>query len=58
MRARNMAEGRWVKTIVLNKPIRFEMEAATRLEKAATILVVKNRVPSVPSGRENLVVKK
>lgn len=58
MRARNMAEGRWAKTIVFSKPIRLEMEEATRLERAAMMLVVKNRVPRVPSGRENLVVKK
>lgn len=58
MSARKIAEGRWVKAMVLMLPIRRAREAATRLERLATKDVVKKVVPSVPSLRLNLVEKK
>ena len=58
MSARQMAEGRWVKTIVLMRPIRFDRDEATRLDAEVMMLVAKKSVPSCPSGRENLEVKK
>ena len=47
-----------MKTIVLTRPMRFAMDEATRLEIAEQMLVVKNRLPSVPSEMANLRVKK
>ena len=58
IRARQMADGRWVKTMVCTNPMRFDREEATRFEAEVMILVTKKRVPSWPSGRENLDVKK
>ena len=47
-----------MKTIVLTRPMRFAMDEATRLEIAEQMLVVKNKLPSVPSETANLRVKK
>lgn len=58
IKARKIADGKWVNTIVLIRPIRLDIDDATRLDIAPTMLVVKNRVPSWPSGRENFLLKK
>lgn len=57
MRARKVEEGRWVNAMVLIFPILRARDAATKLDRAAIIDVVKNVLPSVPSSRLNLVVK-
>ena len=44
--ARKMDDGTWVKTIVLIKPMRFEMEADRRCETDAARLEKKKRFPS------------
>jgi len=51
IRARKIADGRCVKTIVWMLPIRFAMEEARSMEIAAMIAVVKNREPRTPSLR-------
>lgn len=53
-----MADGRCVNTIVLILPMRFAMEDARSMEIAAMMEVVKKMLPKVPSGRENLRLKK
>jgi hypothetical protein len=58
MSARQMADGRWVKTMVLTLPMRLAMEDATSMDAAEIRLVVKKIEPSSPSGRENLRLKK
>lgn len=58
MRERKMEEGRCVKTIVLMLPIRFASEEATSIEPAVMKEVMKKMLPSFPSGRENLFLKK
>lgn len=58
MRAKRIADGRCVKTIVLINPIRFDIEAAMRFDTEAKMFVTKKRVPSWPSGRPNFRVKK
>ena len=58
IRARKMAEGKCVKTMVLISPIRLASEDAARFEMEEIIFVVKNRVPSWPSGILNLRLKK
>ena len=47
--ARQMADGKWVKTIVLMLPIRLAILAATSMEAAAMMLVLKNSDPNWPS---------
>jgi hypothetical protein len=49
--ARKIAEGRWVKTIVLTFPNRLAMEDATKIDAAEIRLVVKNKEPNFPSAR-------
>lgn len=39
-------------------PMRFAMEEAISIEPAAMMLVVKKMEPSLPSGSENLRLKK
>lgn len=56
--ARKIADGRCVKTIVRMLPMRFAMEEAISIEPAAMMLVVKKMEPSLPSGSENLRLKK
>lgn len=46
MRARKIAEGRCVKTMVLMSPICFARDEATRFEMEDMMLVTKNRVPN------------
>ena len=58
IKAKKIADGKCVNTIVLIRPIRFEMEDATRFEMEDMMLLTKNRVPSCPSGRANFRVKK
>lgn len=58
IRERNIAEGRWVNTIVLILPKRFEMEEAIRVDSEAMMPVVKKSEPSLPSGTSNLRLKK
>jgi hypothetical protein len=73
MRARKIAEGRWVKTIVyafvskdimgqageitLMFPNLFAIEDARSMEIEPMILVTKKMEPSFPSGRWNLSLK-
>lgn len=56
--AKNIADGRCVKTIVRTLPIRFAMEEAISIEPAEMMLVVKKIEPSFPSGSENFRLKK
>ena len=56
--ARKMDDGKWVKTIVFTLPMRLEMEEAAREEAEEMMLVVKNSVPSWPSGIANFTLKK
>lgn len=58
IRARKMAEGKCVKTMVLISPIRLASEDAARFEMEEMMFVAKNRVPSWPSGILNLRLKK
>lgn len=58
MRARKIADGRCVKTIVWILPIRFAMEEARSMDIAAMIAVVKKREPRTPSLRWNFSWKK
>lgn len=58
MRARKIAEGKWVKTMVLIRPIRLANEDAARFDIEDMMFVTKKRVPSWPSGRLNLRLKK
>ncbi len=58
MRARHTAEGRWVKTMVLTRPMRLAMEEATRLEADEMRFVTKKSVPSLPSASANFRLKK
>lgn len=46
------------KKITLTLPNRLAIEDATSMEAAAMLLVMKNMVPSSPSGRSNLRWKK
>ena len=46
IRARKMAEGRCVNTMVLMSPMRLESEDAARFEMEEMMFVVKKRVPS------------
>ena len=48
----------WVKTMVRTRPMRFDMEDATRFDADDMILVTKNRVPRSPSASLNLRLKK
>jgi len=57
IKARKMAEGRCVKTIVLIFPNLFAIEEATSIDAAAMMLVVKKREPSIPSLRSNFFLK-
>ena len=56
IKARKMAEGRWVKTMVFTLPMRLAREEAMSMESAAMTLVVKKMLPSVPSETENFVL--
>ena len=58
IRARKMADGRWVKTIVLTLPNRLAMLEAMSIDPAAIMEVVKKRDPSRPSSRPNFHLKK
>ena len=58
IRARAIAEGRCVKTIVFTRPIRLEREEAMTEEKAETSPVVKKREPTSPAWRPNFMWKK
>ena len=58
IRARNIAEGKCVKTMVFISPIRLASEEAARFEMEEMIFVAKKRVPSWPSGILNLRLKK
>lgn len=49
--ARKIADGRWVKTIVRTLPRRLAMEAATKIDMAEMMLVMKKRVPMAPEDR-------
>ena len=57
MRPRKMADGRWVKTMVLILPKRLAMLEARIIDAAAMMEVVKNREPRRPSSRPNLRLK-
>ena len=57
-KARKIADGKCVKTIVFTRPIRFAMDEATRLEIELAMFVVKNRLPRVPSATANFRLKK
>jgi len=50
---RKMADGRWVKTMVLIRPICFERDAATKEDMAERNAITENIVPSEPSSSEN-----
>src|SRR5215471_2589469 len=52
-RIRKMFEGRWVKTIVLIRPIRSETGTATRKESAAHTLLQKRIAEAVGTERWN-----
>lgn len=54
IKARNIDDGRCVKTIVLTFPNRLAMDEARSTEIAAIMLVTKKRDPSFPSSRLNL----
>ncbi len=56
--ARQMAEGRCVKAMVLMLPIRCGKAAANRLETAEIIEVVKKVLPSTSEPKSNLEEKK
>jgi hypothetical protein len=58
MRARKMPEGRCVNTIVFMFPKRLAIEDARSMETALMAPVTKKMVPSFPSERENLSLKK
>ena len=49
--ARQTADGKCVKTMVFTLPMRFAIEAAANMEMAEMMLVMKNRVPMLPSER-------
>lgn len=55
IKASAMAEGKWVKTIVLTSPILFDKDAATTDEMADKMAIIEKIVPSEPVGKENLV---
>lgn len=52
-RARNIDDGKWVKTIVLTFPNLFEIEEATSIDMAAIMLVTKKRDPNFSSRSPN-----
>lgn len=58
MRARKMAEGRWVKTMVFTLPKRLARLEARSMLAAAMMEVVKKIEPRVASGREKREWKK
>lgn len=58
MSERKIALGRWVKTIVLTKPIRFAMADAKRLPMLETNCAVAMMLPSWPSGKLNFLDRK
>ncbi len=58
MRARKIAEGKCVKTMVLINPILLAKEDAARFDMEDMIFVTKKSVPSWPSGILNLRLKK
>jgi hypothetical protein len=55
---RKMAEGRWVKTMVLSGPRRRASGRAARFDRVARIFVTRKREPSEPGCRLWTVVKK
>ena len=58
MSAKNMLDGKWVKTIVLTFPKRLAREEATSMDTAVAMLVAEKIEPSVPSSRLNFQRKK
>ena len=58
IRAKAIAEGRWVKTMVGTRPMRFASEAAKSAERAERMAPIEKRVPRAEGERENLVWKK
>lgn len=58
IRARKMADGRCVKTMVWTLPNRLAIEEARSIDIAEIIAVAKNKEPSLPSPKPNLSWKK
>jgi hypothetical protein len=58
MSERKIALGRWVKTIVLTKPMRFAIADAKRLPMLETNCADAMMLPSWPSGKLNFLERK
>jgi hypothetical protein len=56
--SRNTAEGRWVNTIVLIRPILLAMAEAKTLERAERNQVIDSTEPNSPWEGWNLVLRK